>query len=273
MNRTFAPLPDDFEPTRATLHQYSHAVAVVPRAHAGPHDKWWHISLTVTERGLETDPMELPDGGTFNVRMDLRTHEVVLEAEGADVARISMAQGLTGTEMGDAILAAVASLGLEAQYAREKFESNEARSYDMETAEAFHQIITHMAAVFTIHSESLGERVGPLQLWPHGFDMSLEWFGTRVEEYEEEGEVRQHPSQCNFGFYPGGRAYLYANPWPFEGDKLLDIELPGGAAWHTEGWEGSILYYDQVVGDPNAENRILDYLRAVYEAAAPTLTA
>lgn len=273
MNRTFAPLPDDFEPTRATLHHYSHAVAVVPRAHAEPHDRWWHMSLTVTERGLETDPMPLPDGGTFKVIMDLRTHEVVVEANEAAAARISMAEGLTGTEMGDAILAEVAALGRDAAYAREKFESDDERPYDKAAAESFHQVITHMAAVLATHRDSLGDRVGPLQLWPHGFDMAFEWFGTRVEEYEEEGEVQQHSSQCNFGFYPGGRPYLYANPWPFERDILLDVELPGGAAWHTEGWEGSILYYDQLAGDPNAESRILDFLRAVYEAAAPTLTA
>lgn len=103
--------------------------------------------------------------------------------------------------------------------------------------------------------------------------MAFEWFGTRVAEYEEHGEMKQFPSQCNFGFYPAGRAYLYANPWPFEADALLPVELPSGAEWHTDGWEGSILYYDQLAGDPAAEKRILDYLAAVFEAAAPTLTA
>ena len=103
--------------------------------------------------------------------------------------------------------------------------------------------------------------------------MAFEWFGTRVEEYEEHGEVTQYPSQCNFGFYPGGRAYLYANPWPFESDILLGVELPAGAEWHTEGWQGSILYYDQVAGAANAEQMILDFFGTVFDHAAPTLTA
>lgn len=273
MTQTFAPLPDDFEATRATLHQYAHAIGVVPRAHAEPHDKWWHVSLNVTGRGLETDTMSLPDGGMFSLRLDLQTHEVVVESGGASTARMSMAAGLTGTEMGDAVLAAVAAFGLEADYDRAKFDSYEERHYDPAAAAAFLDVITSMAAVLSIHRQNIGDRVGPVQLWPHGFDLAFEWFGTRIEQYEEHGELQQFPSQCNFGFYPGGRAYLYANPWPFEGGKLLDVALPGGAAWHTDGWEGSILYYDELVGDPNAEKRILDYLGAVYEAAAPTLTA
>jgi len=272
MSRTFAALPEDFESTRATLHQYAQAIGVVPRAHAEPHDKWWHVSLNVTGRGLDTNSMQLPAGGTCKVRLDLKTHEVVVEANGDSTARISMASGLTGTQMGDAVLAAVASLGLEGEYARDKFESDDEREYDGAVAGAFLDVITSMAAAFSIHRQNIGDSVGPVQVWPHGFDMSFEWFGTRVEEHEEDGELRQHPSQCNFGFYPGGRAYLYANPWPFEGDQLLDVELPGGAEWHTDGWEGSILYYDQLVGDPNAEARILEYLSAVYAAAAPTLT-
>ena len=273
MSRTFVALPEDFEPTRATLHQYAHAIGVVPRALAEPHDKWWHVSLNVTGRGLETDSMPSPAGGTWNVRLDLQTHEVVVEADGESAARISMSSGLTGTQMGDAVLAAVASLGVEAEYARDKFESDDERHYDPAAAATFLDVITSMAAVYSTHRQNIGESVGPVQLWPHGFDMAFEWFGTRVEEYEEHGEMQQYPSQCNFGFYPGGRAYLYANPWPFEREELLDVELPGGAEWHTDGWEGSILYYDQLVGDPNAEARILAYLGAVYEAAAPTLTA
>ena len=273
MSRPFAPIPDNFEPTRATLHQYAHAVGVVPRAHAEPHDKWWHISLNVTPRGLETNEMALTDGGRFNVRLDLQSHEAVIEANGAAAAQIPLGAGMTATEMGDAILQAVSELGLDAEYARDKFESDEAREYDAAAATDFHGILLTMHEVFQRHRNRIGDRVSPIQVWPHGFDMAFEWFGTRIEEYEEDGEVQQHPSQCNFGFYPAGRAYLYANPWPFESDTLLDVDLPAGAEWHSEGWQGSILHYDQLAGDPDGEQRVLDFFQAVFDVAAPTLTA
>jgi hypothetical protein len=127
--------------------------------------------------------------------------------------------------------------------------------------------------VFTEHRNLLGGEVGPIQLWPHGFDLAFEWFGTRKEVFEEDGKVTEHPSQLNLGFYPAGRAYLYSNPWPFEGDKLTDVELPSGAQWNTEGWEGSILHYDEIQVDPDATEAVLAYAKAVYAAAAPTLTA
>lgn len=269
----FAPMPDNFEPTRATLHQYANAIGVIPRAHAEPHEKWWHVSLNVTPRGLETDTMTLTGGESFNARLDLRSHDVVVAKNGEDFAQISMQDGLTGTQMGAAVIAAVGELGLNAEYAKEKFQSDDVREYDPAAAEAFCGIVNRMAGVYAKHRDSIGDRVSPVQLWPHGFDMAFEWFGTRVEEYTENGEVTKYPSQCNFGFYPGGRAYLYANPWPFEGDALLGVELPGGAEWHTEGWEGSILHYDQLLGDDDAEKRVLSYLQTVFDHAAPTLTA
>ncbi len=271
--RQLNPMPENFEPTRATLHQYAHAIGVVPRVHAEPHDKWWHVSLNITERGLETDPMSLPDGGTLNLRLDIRSHDVVVEANGEVRKRIPLSGGLTGTQMGEAVLATVAEHGLSGDYPREKFESDEVRRYDPAAAEAFFENLRAIHEVLDTHRAGLGKSVGPLQLWPHGFDLAFEWFGTRVEEYEEHGGLQRLPAQCNFGFYPGGRPYFYANPWPFESDTLLAVELPAGAEWHTEGWEGSMLNYDEVAGDENAADRILEYLGAVYEAAAPTLTA
>jgi hypothetical protein len=96
-------------------------------------------------------------------------------------------------------------------------------------------------------------------------------------EYDEGGEVQQYPAQLNLGLSPGDSGhpepYFYSNPWPFEADKLLDKPLPAGACWFTEGWEGSILPYAELVGDSNAEARLLEYARAVYEIASPTLLA
>ena len=269
----FPPLPDNFEPTRATLHRYALAVGAIPRAHAEPHDKWWHVSLNIVPSGLETNEMATPDGRSFRLRMDLTTHEVELGVAGEGSVRIDMQSGLTGTQMGDALIGAVAALGLEGEYNREKFESDDPRSYDPAAAAAFNEIINGMQSVFTEHRSTIGGSVSPIQLWPHNFDMAFEWFGTRVEEYEEHGKLEQFPAQCNFGFYPGGEAYLYANPWPFEAEVLLPVDLPPGASWHTEGWQGSMLPFAEIAGTEDGADRILQFFGTVFEHAAPTLTA
>jgi hypothetical protein len=136
--------------------------------------------------------------------------------------------------------------------------------------------LTNTDRIFKEHRATLDGEKGPVQLWPHGFDLAFEWFGSRVEVHEEQGERQELPSQLNLGFYPGspGQApYFYSNPWPFEADALLGRTLPDGARWHTEGWHGTILPYEELAGNPNAEERLVVYARRVFELAAPTLTA
>ncbi|MDJ0498611.1 MAG: DUF5996 family protein [Acidimicrobiia bacterium] len=264
------PMPDDWEPTRATLHLYAHALGVIARAHAVPNENWWHISLKVRPSGLCTDTMPLPGGGTFDLRMDFRTQEAVLETSGGEVRAVSMAAGRTGSEFGRELIGVVGEFGISADYATEKFADDEPRPYDPAGAEGFFQALVNIDHNLEIHRSSLMGAVGPLQVWPHGFDLSFEWFGTRVVG-KEEGGATTSPAQLNLGFYPAGRPYFYSNPSPFD-PSLVDIELPAPAEWHTEGWEGSILYYDDLLKTDEPTALLLEYAKAVHEAARPTLT-
>jgi hypothetical protein len=118
----------------------------------------------------------------------------------------------------------------------------------------------------------IGE-VEPVQLWPHGFDLAFEWYGTRVEVQDEGGERQELPAQLNLGFFPGGPGtdpYFCSNPWPFEAGALLGQRLPQPARWHDDGWQGAMLPYEALVDDPNAEEGLLAYARRVFELAAPT---
>jgi len=274
--KTIFPDLTGWEPTRDTLYIYSQAVGVIPRAHAEFHPKWWHISLKVLPNGLITKEMSLPTDGTFLVKLDLQQHKALIVANGAVAGEVSLTEGLTGTEFGDQLLAIVANLGLTADYARDKFENDELRAYDPAMAEKYLTTLVNTDRIFKQHINSLSGEVGQVQLWPHHFDLAVEWFGTRVVEYREGNEVQKYPSQLNLGLSPGDAGhpepYFYSNPWPFE-KELLNKPLPAGARWFTDGWEGTIFPYAELAGDANAEERLLDYACAVYQAAAPTLTA
>jgi hypothetical protein len=198
--------------------------------------------------------------------MDLRRSEIVLRTSGGDEGRFDMTSGVTGTEMGDALIAAVADHGLDGPFDRARFESDEPRSYDPAAAAAYFDAFVGSAAAFETHRVSLGDRVGPIQVWPHGFDLAFEWFGTRTGTYGDE----ESQAQLNLGFYPGGDPYFYSNPWPFD-DRVLDAPLPHGARWVGDQFQGSVLPYAQLQGDPDAGTKLVGYARAVYEAAAPTL--
>ncbi len=269
---TFPPL-DNLEPTRATLHKYAQAIGVLPRTHGRAHPQWWHISLRVTPGGLQTVPFDLPDGRQAWLALDLDHHLVAFETSAGDRRAFDMRDGRTGTEMGNALLAAAAELGLDGEYAREKFESDDPRPYDPAVARSYWGVLRDIERILREHRAGLPGRTGPIQIWPHGFDIAFEWFGTRVQRHEENGEVQALPSQLNLGFYPGGSPYFYSNPWPFEADQLLGKPLPAGAAWHTEGWQGTMLPYAELVGDPQGENRLRAYARAVFDLVKPTLMA
>ncbi len=266
------PLPDDLEPTRSTLHLYANAVGAVAKAHAVPDPKWWHISLKVKPVGLVTDTMAVPGGGTLWLRMDLHQHAVVVETSRGTAESIPMNSGLTGTQFGDAVIAVVAGLRLDGDYARDKFESDDPREYSEAAAVSFFAALVNIDHNLEMHRSSLGDSVGPIQIWPHGFDLAFEWYGTKTIAHEEHGETVDSPSQLNLGFYPAGRAYFYSNPWPFD-PEITRTHLPQPAAWNTEGWEGSILYYDDLLATDNPEQRLIDYAQAVFDAASPGLLA
>lgn len=274
MSDNLFPSLAGFEPTRKTMHLYSNILGIIPRTHAEPHPKWWHISLKVQPDGLVTDEVALPNGGRLSLKMDLRQHELVLSTNKGQEQRWSMTKGTSSTDLGNQILEAVADLGLKGEYARQKFEDDGQREYDPEVAERFRQAVVLADGIFKKQRNRLGGEqgdVGIVQLWPHGFDLAFEWFGTRVETYEHKGKVEEHQSQINFGFYPGEPLYFYSNPWPFEKEKLVNHPLPGGARWTEEGFEGTILSYEDVVGDPNVEQRLLSYFGEVFKVASPTL--
>lgn len=65
-----------------------------------------------------------------------------------------------------------------------------------------------------------------VQLWPDGFDFSVESF------------MKKNNEQIGVGVSPGDEIYespyLYVNPYPFN-ENIVDQSLPIGK-WHTSGW-------------------------------------
>lgn len=269
----FPALPDTWPETRATLHAYAQSIIAVNRLAGTVHPKWWHVSMKVRPEGFVTDPVGIPGGGLLGLHVDLRHHVVSLDTTSGRVAEWSMSEGMTGTELAEHIIAEVTDIGIEGTFPRDKFENDEPRQYDPKAASAFHEALSNAYQVLEQVRVEIGDPVGPVQLWPHGFDLAFEWFGTRTERHEEpDGEVKEIPSQINFGFYPGAEPYFYSNPWPFDAE-LMGHELPHDAAWHDDGWQGSIYHYADVVDSPAAAAKLDDFYRAVHAVASPRLMA
>lgn len=267
---THFPTLDGFGPTRRTLQLYARALSALARAHAPAHPNWWHISLKVTPAGLVGDNIPCGGGGILAGQMDFHRHEISLTSSDGREWAIPMDAGLSGSAMGERVLSAAAEAGIRGDIDRARFAGDEPGVYDPAVVGRFFTAVVRTDRAFKRHAARLGKDCGPVRLWPHGFDLAMEWFGRRTERYNEGGKTVELPAQINLGFYPGEddeTSYFYSNPWPFDGELLLRQSLPGEASWHTEGWQGTMLPYSAVTD----EDQILDYAMAVYRVAAPLL--
>ena len=163
LNDNLFPSLKGWQPTRDTLQFYAKAVGVVPRAHAEFDPKWWHISLKVVPEGLVSDDMRLSDVGTFNLKMDLTRHLVILSTSQGLVREFDMTAGLSGTDFGNEILSAVADLGLTGEYDRARFENEEPRVYNPEDAGKYFTALKNADRIFKEHRASLSGEVSPVQ--------------------------------------------------------------------------------------------------------------
>lgn len=208
-------------------------------------------------------------------RMDFQKDQIVAWNSSGWQSGYSMAGGLSGTAMGEQLITAAAENGLHGEYDRERFASEEPGSYEPEMAHRFFTALVSADRIIKKHRARLPDETSPVQFWTHGFDLSMEWFGTRHVSYSEDGDTRLIPAQINFGFYPGeddASSYFYCNPWPFDAEQLVGNPLPTGASWHTEGWQGTILRYSEICDQAEADTRLLGYAKTVFDIAMPLLT-
>jgi Family of unknown function (DUF5996) len=107
----------------------------------------------------------------------------------------------------------------------------------------------------------------PIVIWPEHFDLSTLWFPTN--DRSEAAPV------MNFGFAPFDgnteRPYLYAYAYPMP-EGFEQLRLPTPARWHTEGWKGLFVAYDDLARADDPEALVESLFEAVYMLLAPTLT-
>lgn len=262
-------------PTRDTLHAYSRVLGAVRGRLSPAHPRWWHLSLQVVPRGLTTGPIrpsaEEPD---LQITLDLSQSQAIVECPGEPTAELDLERAPTTKDLHDWISSHIESSTTETESGSQPFGDVEPRTYEPVAARAYLGAALQTQEIFEQVRSSITGELGPVQLWPHHFDLAFEWFGTRQVSYEADGEPREAQAQIGFGFSTGDEshpeAYFYANPWPFD-ESLTGHPLPSPASWHTEGWQGTLLPYSAVISAPGGLLREL--CLAVHRAAAPLLSS
>ncbi len=260
------PTLTDRSPTVASMHAYSRILGSIRGAQTEPHPRWWHASLRVTQEGLTTG--DFPLGGSTG-SLVLRPGDQVISGTGIDgdfTVELTGSAPAVGRQVLD-------RLGAKIDVDPERWNAIEVEGYVAAAAGQFHRALLAVWETFEEFAGGIIGEVGRLNLWPHHFDISFEWFSDAVEVYEEEDGPKEYNKQVGFGFSPGDEGdpqpYFYANPWPFD-EAFRAVELPGEASWHAEGWSGAFLPYSSVV--EGGSELLAEFLTAVFDGTREALS-
>lgn len=249
-------------PTRDAVHAYAQVLGNWAEGRRRRRKHWWHISLRPSIRGLTTDVIRnAPD---FELELDLVNSRLDVHCELSTSSLKLCGQSpreLAGFVERALEMAGVAGCDVPAD---SEISDEPYPDYSAEMAGKLHQAFAAVAAALEELRAGIREETSPIQVWPHHFDLSMIWLpGTRVMGVDHADEEAAD-KQMNFGFVPGDTAipepYFYVTAYPHP-DDLLDVELPPGTLWQTEGFTGAVLKYRDLVAmdDP------ADYLCTLWD--------
>ncbi|GIK43846.1 MAG: hypothetical protein BroJett011_76790 [Chloroflexota bacterium] len=263
----------EWQPTRDTLQTYSKVLGKIRRALSPPQKHWWHISLHVVPQGLTTTDVPIPDAeddASFEMVLDLQQGQLIITTSRGDSWRTPLA-GQSAKEFCDTSLAALARMGIPVEIERSLFADESSRVLEAAAAKNYCQAAVNIDRVLKQFKAGLPGETGPVQLWPHHFDLALLWLSGRKIPGVDPADEENADEQMNFGFSTGDEGmpepYFYATtyPWPA---GITDAPLPAGAVWYTESWKGALLSYETLVEADRPEKKLLAYLQAAYQAGS-----
>lgn len=254
------PALTNWESTRTTLHLASRILGESRKAAGVRLPNHAHLTLEVTPRGLTTNKT---DAGTLT--LDYPDREITYVCPEGSVTKIPLA-GHSQVSLAEEVLKALAdhSHPLTLNYA-EITDTNPLQP-DAALAADYAAVQYSMFATIARFRARLIGYLSPVNVWPHGFDISTLWFAR--------GTVEEQDPHLNIGFSPGSAGfprpyiYVYARPQPA---GFLDIKLPEPAYWTRDKWTGIVIDYDFLAKQADHERVLENMLDAIYAAGAPLL--
>jgi Family of unknown function (DUF5996) len=276
----------DWEPTKQTLHRYAQILGKVRMALVPPLNHWWHVTLYVSARGLETGPMPYGDR-TVEIGLDFLDHRLHVRSSDGQTAAFALYDRLACAGFYAHLFAALRDVGVEAAIHARPFDLGDSPpfpddtlhdSYDADAVERFWTILRLTDATLATFRSAFNGKASPTHVFWHSFDLAHARFSGRpappiagadpvtAEAYSHE--------VIAFGWWPGDDRrtpypafYSYTAPEP---DGLRDHTLaPAAAEWQDTGTGSlAILPYDAVraADDPAAE--LLAFYESAYRAGA-----
>lgn len=266
-------LPDltiaNWKPTRDSLQQCAQLLGKV-RAAASPKEKhWFHITLHCGVSGLTTGPM-VQDGRRLALELDFRVGEIVLRIDQNQPQTIAVDQ-VSIVTLSDWLVDRLAAVQVAVPFDRSALQSRVPLSFRATDGALFWTALSEIDSVFRRFRGRLREETGPVQLWPHHFDLAMLWFSGNLIAGADPADAENADEQMNFGFVPGDESipepYFYITAYPSP-DGLTKISLHDGAYWHTDGFTGAILPYSDWRKTDDPATALLGFLETVQSHGA-----
>jgi hypothetical protein len=279
------PALNGWEKTAHSLHRATQILGALRMLALEQVPNYLELATVIQPEGLSTG--RLPFG---EVRANFKEAALVYQPTSADPVRIPMA-GQSQASLLEKLLETMESQGQNLLPDRAKSQSR---------GEAFLEVLAtrqhpfmpakadlldetpletdpalsaeYSQALYTVFTATarfrarLNGPMTPIVVWPEHFDLSFLWFAT--------AQASEKFPHMNFGFAPFSdglpRPYLYAYAWPMP-DGFAQMALPALAQWNTEGWQGVVVPYDELVKLNDPEKAIEQIFMAIFDTLAPTL--
>jgi hypothetical protein len=274
---------DQWSQTCDTLHAHTQVLGKLAVRLAPPEPQLQHAALRLTARGWETAPLPAPDGsGALVVVLDLRAHEVVVEASNRGAHRVALVPdrpvGVVTREVLDAVAGLVGRVEIDAKPQEVPWkvpldEDNEHARYDPDAVSRYFAAATQAALVLAAFRAPYRGRSTPVNAWWGSFDLAVSLFSGRPAAPPSRDFIMRNAMDAQevaIGWWPGdpryGKAafYAYTHPAP-EGFAGADISPPP-ARWDA-GLGEYILDWDDVRNDPDPRALALEFARSVFRHA------
>jgi hypothetical protein len=259
----------EWRSTRDAIHDYARLAGAIRAALSPPQRHWWHLTLHCAALGLSTTLVPA-DGFGFEIQLDLVHHRWVLSTSTGErwSKRI---HGQSVSDLCDETLTFLADLDIRPEIDTDRFDSGRPHEYDPAAAERYWAAMVQIQTVLNRFRAGLGRQSGPVHLFPHHFDLALQWFSGRHLPGEAAGQGDEADEQMGFGFATGDDAfadpYFYATAHPSP-PALLEAPLPTGARWTTHGYTGALMPYAELTDADGPRDRLYDFFTTAWRAGA-----
>jgi len=290
LDMTWPTLPlDEWAETYETLHRWIQIVGKTRLVLAPMQNHWWHCTLYLSARGLDTSPIPYGDRN-LEIEFDFIDHLLVARTADGETRSMPLVSQTVADFFRD-YMAMLGSLGIEPKIYPRPVEIVDATpfaedrlhaTYDADAAQRFWRVLTQADRLLKKFRSRFIGKSSPSHFWWGGFDLACTRFsGRRAPPHlggppntPEYVNLEAYSHECiSAGFWPGGVGtsvtepvfYAYAYPEPAGCPEAA--VLPGGTEYNME-WREWFLPYERVRTSPDPDAAVMEFLDSTYSAAA-----